>query len=188
MRLRPPGPQEEPFRLMNSCPPFSCSKLNPTRAECSCQRQSSNGEHISFCLQEIGSCLVSKVETRSGTENGKDAHMIVSHFQIKNDASTTQEFVLARWEIDWVEVIDGVATCCDGGVPLLTSVRRTANATVLQWTSVSDRTYQLQFRPSLRAGDPWTDVGGALSAQGPSMIHTNINSPSNGFYRVRRNP
>jgi len=92
------------------------------------------------------------------------------------------------WEIDSVEVFDGPAACCDSAAPAFTSVRRTNSNVVLQWTSVSNRSYQVQFRPTLKLADSWTDFGPAVVANGPVTARTNAISGSNGFYRVKLNP
>jgi uncharacterized repeat protein (TIGR01451 family) len=92
------------------------------------------------------------------------------------------------WEIDSVEVFDGPANCCDTGAPVLTSVRRANSNIVLQWTSISNHRYQLQFKPSLNATQQWIDSGAAIIASGPLTARTNTAQGGSGFYRVRSDP
>jgi hypothetical protein len=122
----------------------------------------------------------------------------VSQFQVPVSLGSTQRIsfelfnlpgaLTAKWDVDSVELFDGPSLCCDGGAPMLMSVKRTGNSTVLQWTSESNRTYQLQFRPSLHSAETWNDAGAAVLAKGPLTAQTNVSSASNGFYRVRLNP
>lgn len=112
-------------------------------------------------------------------------------------AGTTQTLVLSLYhtngaaairELDSVEVFDGPETCCDGASPFATLIQRTNNNTILQWRSISNRTYQVQFKSSLHPAQTWTDAGAAILARGPLTSHTNTSSGSNGFYRVGLNP
>jgi uncharacterized repeat protein (TIGR01451 family) len=92
------------------------------------------------------------------------------------------------WDIDSVEVFDGPITCCAASMPTITSARRTNSNIVLQWTSIANRTYQLQFKPSLAPTQTWMDTGPPILATSPMTSQTNTISASNGFYRVRLNP
>jgi hypothetical protein len=115
-----------------------------------------------------------------------------------NSAGTTQSLhfemvrlygnLTATWEIDSADVFDGPSTCCQSATPFITSIRRTNNTTVLQWTSVSNRTYQLQFKPSLHPTQAWNNAGAAVLANGALTTHTNPSPASNGIYRVGLNP
>ena len=122
---------------------------------------------------------------------------LVSQFEVPVSPGSTQSvsFELVRidgasnavWEIDSVEVSDGAAVCCDGGAPAITSIRRVNNNVVLEWTAISNRSYQVQFRPSLNPGQSWNDLGSAVLAAGVRAARTNAITSSNGFFRVRLN-
>jgi uncharacterized repeat protein (TIGR01451 family) len=95
---------------------------------------------------------------------------------------------LATWDIDSVEVFDGPASCCEAAASLFISARRANNKVELQWASVSNRTYYVQFRPSFSPTEAWMDSGAPIVAKGPFTAQTNIISAGNGFYRVRWEP
>lgn len=95
----------------------------------------------------------------------------------------------ALWDIDWVEVIDGAAVCCDGTLPpMFTSIRRTNGTTVLRWNTVSNQSYQLQFRPSFSPVVGWSDVGSPIIGQGFATGQTHNSAASQGFYRLEVGP
>ena len=54
---------------------------------------------------------------------------------------------------------------------------------VLNWTSVSGKTYQVWSTTNL--GIPFTTIGGAITASGPTTQITNTLPDSVRFYRVQ---
>jgi hypothetical protein len=93
----------------------------------------------------------------------------------------------AVWEIDSVEVFDGNAVCCGDAAPAITWIRRMNDNVVLEWTSVSNRSYQVQSKPTLNAGQAWEDFGPGILATSSRTARTNSMTSSNGFFRVRVN-
>jgi hypothetical protein len=129
--------------------------------------------------------------------SGSSRGWIVSQFEAGVSPGSTEKvsFELFRldaatnalWEIDSVEVFDDAPVCCDGGAPIITFIRRRNNDVVLEWTAISNRSYQVQFKPSLNAGQSWNDLGSPVLATGARAARTNAMTSSNGFFRVRLN-
>jgi hypothetical protein len=56
-------------------------------------------------------------------------------------------------------------------------------SSVLQWTSVSGKNYQIWSTTNL--GIPFTAIGGVITASGPTTQRTNIFADQLRFYRVQ---
>ncbi|MEI6166081.1 MAG: fibronectin type III domain-containing protein [bacterium] len=67
---------------------------------------------------------------------------------------------------------------------------RGAPGTVLQWTSVSGRYYQVLRSMDLMATPPFSNVGSPIQATGPITSFTDIDSPTTGarFYQIQVEP
>jgi hypothetical protein len=91
----------------------------------------------------------------------------------------------ASWSIDRVEVFDGAADCCNGsgGAPRL-ALRRQDGEVTLEWNSIANRSYQLQFRPSLTAGQAWSKLGSSITSTGPVTTVTVPIAGESGYYQV----
>lgn len=64
----------------------------------------------------------------------------------------------------------------------IVSIVRQGGAVVFTWTSVPNRTYQIQSRDSLTGG--WSNLGSPITATGATTSFTNTISGSTRFYRV----
>ncbi|MGD0813733.1 MAG: alpha-amylase family glycosyl hydrolase [Verrucomicrobiota bacterium] len=86
--------------------------------------------------------------------------------------------------------IQGSASASSAGVLLVDPdwipVLSMQGSTVLNWTSVSNLTYQIWSTTNL--GTPFTNFGGVITAVGPTTQSTNILSDSVRFFRVQLFP
>ena len=82
--------------------------------------------------------------------------------------------------------IDDYFTIIKGATPFRVTATAVTNGTVrMDWTSVADRNYQIQFTPSL-AAPTWTNVSGNIRAEGVETSWSATTTPgeTSGFYRV----
>ncbi|MCO5051128.1 MAG: DUF4623 domain-containing protein [Verrucomicrobiae bacterium] len=68
------------------------------------------------------------------------------------------------------------------GAFAITSIGASGQAVVLTWSSVANRTYQVQSRATLTEG--WSNLGAPIIATGATTSFTNTISDSSRFYRV----
>lgn len=67
--------------------------------------------------------------------------------------------------------------------PTIQGVLVTNGTTTLNWTSISNRVYRVQYASALGVSN-WTDLPGDITALGPSAAKSDTNAASFRFYRV----
>jgi len=68
--------------------------------------------------------------------------------------------------------------------PVILPLVVTATNVVITWSAVSNGNYRVQYRPFLNATN-WTDLTGDVLSSGSTASKTDIETPTNRFYRVQ---
>jgi hypothetical protein len=71
----------------------------------------------------------------------------------------------------------------DAAVPQITSISTSNSVVRLTWSAVTGQNYRVQFKDSLGAAT-WSDLGGTITASGPTASANDSLGSSMRFYRV----
>jgi hypothetical protein len=87
------------------------------------------------------------------------------------------------WYVDAISASEGLI-CCFANYPLIESITPSDGNVLVTWSSISNRTYRLQFTTNLSAND-WYDVAGDILASSYTASKIDSSPATPRFYRVR---
>ncbi|HEY3856986.1 MAG TPA: MBG domain-containing protein [Verrucomicrobiae bacterium] len=87
---------------------------------------------------------------------------------------------LANYAISYV---NGTLTVSSGSQPVIQSATRSGNTIIFNWSTAASQSYQIQYTTNLD-GDPWTDLGGPVTATNSSAAAAVTITNSRTFYRL----
>jgi hypothetical protein len=100
----------------------------------------------------------------------------VGHYAITPSGLTSSNYALA---------FNSGTLTIQATAPTILSLTRSGVANVLiTWSSLSNATYRVQFKPDLKAA-AWTDLAGDVTASGETAIKLDLLISTNRYYRIQ---